>query len=173
MQGIVVGLDRETGRLLWRRPVGIHNGHDNDGLLAMRGEYDRLQTPAVFGSTVFVPVTNGAVRVSSQTSLEPVGPYKGELVALAAATGEVEWKHRFPAPVFGPVTVSNDLVFASSLNGVTAALDAGSGEEVWRAKLPGHTEGGMAIVGDVLLARSGSPGLYSEMPRLLAYRLAG
>lgn len=188
MQGIVVGLDRETGKLLWRRPVGIHNGHDNDGLLAMRGEYERLETPAVFypglyggvfgpaslrRSTVFVPVTNGAVRVSSQTALEPVGPYKGELVALDVATGAVEWKHRFPAPVFGPTTVSNDLVFTSSLNGVTVALDADSGEEVWRAKLPGHTEGGMTIAGDVLLARTGSPRLYGEMPRLMAYRLAG
>ncbi|HEU4462734.1 MAG TPA: PQQ-binding-like beta-propeller repeat protein [Solirubrobacterales bacterium] len=188
MQGIVVGLDRETGKLLWRQPVGIHNGHDNDGVLAMRGEFERLEIPAIFypglyggvfgpaalrGSTVFVPVTNGAVRVSSQTSLEPVGPYKGELVALDVATGAVEWKHRFPAPVFGPTTVSNDLVFASALNGVTAALDARSGEEVWRAKLPGHTEGGMTIAGDVFLARTGSPGLYGEMPKLLAYRLAG
>jgi outer membrane protein assembly factor BamB len=186
MQGIVVGLDQETGKLLWRRPVGIHNGHDNDGVLEMRGEYGRLRTPAIFypglyggvfgpaslsSSTLFVPVTNGAVRVSSQTSLEPVGPYKGELVALDLASGAIKWKHRFSAPVFGPTTVSNDLVFASSLNGVTVALDVSSGEEVWRAKLPGHTEGGMAIAGDVLLARTGSPGLYAEAPRLLAYRL--
>lgn len=188
MQGIVVGLDRETGKLLWRRPVGIHNGHDNDGLLAMRGEYAKLETPAVFypglyggvfgpvalrGSTVFVPVTNGAVRVASQTALEPVGSYKGELVALDVATGAVEWQRRFPAPVFGPATVSNDLVFAASLDGVASALDVHSGREVWRAKLPGHTEGGMTLTGDVLLARSGSPGLYGETPRLLAYRLGG
>ncbi|HEU5062487.1 MAG TPA: PQQ-binding-like beta-propeller repeat protein, partial [Solirubrobacterales bacterium] len=45
MLGIVVGLDQKTGKLLWRRPVGIHNGHDDDGLLAMRGEYGKLKTP--------------------------------------------------------------------------------------------------------------------------------
>ena len=31
--GILVELDAQTGRLLWQRPVGVHNGHDNDGLL--------------------------------------------------------------------------------------------------------------------------------------------
>jgi len=188
MQGIVVGLDRETGELLWRQPVGIHNGHDNDGLMAMRGEYEKLDTPAVFfpglyggvfgpsslsGSTLFVPVTNGAVRVTSQTALEPVGPYEGELVALDVGDGSVKWKQSFPAPVFGPTTVSNDLVFVSSLDGVAAAFDIHSGDRVWRAKLPGHTEGGMAFSGDSLLVRTGSPGLYGEMPKLLAYRLAG
>ena len=188
MQGIVVGLDRKTGEPLWRRPVGIHNGHDNDGLLAMRGEYGKLNTPAVFypglyggvfgpaslsGSTLFVPVTNGAVRVASQTALEPVGPYEGELVALDVTDGSVWWKQSFPSPVFGPTTVSNDLVFVSSLDGVAAAFDVHSGKQVWRANLPGHTEGGMAFSGDSLLMRTGSPGLYGEMPKLLAYRLTG
>lgn len=188
MQGIVVALDQKTGKLLWRRLVGTHNGHDNDSLRAMKGEFERLKTPMVVypglyggvfgplslrGSTVFVPVVNGAVRVTSQTSLEAVGPYEGELVALDVATGEVEWKHGFPDPVFGPTTVTNDLVLASSLGGVTFALEAGSGKEVWREKLPGHTEGGMTLVGDTMLVRTGSPGLWGETPKLLAYRLPG
>lgn len=188
LAGIAIALDRETGELLWRRPVGIHNGHDDDGLLAMRGEYEKLKTPmtvypglyggvmgpiSLRGSTVFVPVSNGAVRVPSQTALEPVGPYTGELVALDVATGAVEWKQRFPSPVFGPTTVTNDLVFVSSLDGITAAFEAGSGKEVWRRKLPSQTEGGMTVVGDTLLVRTGSPGLSGEMPKLMAFRLPG
>ncbi len=43
--GIVVALDADTGKPVWKRPVGTHNGHDDDGLLAMRGEYSKLKTP--------------------------------------------------------------------------------------------------------------------------------
>ena len=31
--GILIELDAQTGKLLWKRPVGGHDGHENDGLL--------------------------------------------------------------------------------------------------------------------------------------------
>src|SRR5271165_2188298 len=31
--GILIELDAQTGKLLWKRPVGVHSGHENDGLL--------------------------------------------------------------------------------------------------------------------------------------------
>ena len=31
--GILIELDAQTGKLLWQRPVGGHDGHENDGLL--------------------------------------------------------------------------------------------------------------------------------------------
>jgi len=31
--GILIELDAHTGKLLWSLPVGVHNGHDRDGLL--------------------------------------------------------------------------------------------------------------------------------------------
>ena len=34
LAGIVVALDRRTGKPVWKRVVGRHNGHDNDGLHA-------------------------------------------------------------------------------------------------------------------------------------------
>ncbi len=37
--GFVLALDAETGKLLWRRSVGTHNGHDEDGVFAMKHEY--------------------------------------------------------------------------------------------------------------------------------------
>ncbi|HEU4739758.1 MAG TPA: PQQ-binding-like beta-propeller repeat protein [Solirubrobacterales bacterium] len=184
--GIAVALDSASGELLWRHPLGIHNGHDHDGLLAMRGEAERLKLPLVSypgiyggvfgpislrGSTAYIAVNNGAVRVTSQESLEAVGSYRSELIALNVGTGKIEWKHDLPDPILGPTTVTNDLVLASSLGGDVFALDADSGERVWGAKLPDHSEGGMAVVGKDLLVRSGSFGLYGEMPRLVAYRL--
>ncbi len=43
--GIVIALDPQSGKLVWKRSVGTHNGHDNDGLYAMRHEYSKLKTP--------------------------------------------------------------------------------------------------------------------------------
>jgi len=187
LAGIAVALDQETGELLWRRPVGVHNGHDNDGLLAMRGEYEKLKTPMLIypglyggvmgnislrGSTVFVGIVNGPVRVLSQGDLRPSGAYKGELVALDVATGEVEWKRQLSSPIFGPTTVTNDLVITASLEGGVFAFDAESGREAWRKGVPGVTEGGTAVSGDTLLLRTGSPAFAGEMPKLMAYRLA-
>jgi outer membrane protein assembly factor BamB len=183
--GILVALDRETGKPLWRRPVGVHNGHDNDGLLAMRGEDEDLKIPmtvypgifggitgplSVQGSTVFVPVVNGGARVVSHTKVNPVGTPRGELVALDLATGEVRWKQRFPAPVFGPTTVTNDLVFVTSFDGVLSAFEVSSGKKAWSEKLSKSAEGGMTLTDDTVLVRTGY--LFGGDPlELQAYRL--
>ncbi len=107
----MIALDAETGKLLWKRPVGTHNGHDNDGLYAMRHEYSRLSLGetvypgllggviapmATNGSTVFVPVVNHSVSFTSQTEPQESGPATGELVALDVATGAVKWDRNCP-----------------------------------------------------------------------------
>jgi len=182
--GVLVAVDRNTGRLLWRTPVGIHNGHDNDGLLAMRGKYGRLKTPmtvypgtyggvaaplSVQGPTGLVPVVNEGTRLRSQTEAKSVGTPTGELVAVNIGTGAIKWKRRLPAPLFGPTTVTNDLVFATTSDGGLFAFEVGTGEEVWKKRIPMTVEGGMTISGDTLLVRAGAPA--SEEPKLLAYRL--
>jgi hypothetical protein len=72
---------RTSGALLWKTPVGEHNGHDNDSLLALSHQITlkfpytgaivyRRQLPtsanapiAVFGNTVLVPA--GGPKTSS------------------------------------------------------------------------------------------------------------
>ncbi|HKF81341.1 MAG TPA: PQQ-binding-like beta-propeller repeat protein [Solirubrobacterales bacterium] len=184
--GVLAAVDQRTGNLLWRTPLGVHNGHDNDGLLAMRGELASLKTPmdvypgtfggvaapmSVRGSTVFVPVVNGGTRLLSQTNTESLGTPRGELVAVDIGTGAIKWKRRFPSSLYGPTTTTNDLVFSTTFDGRLFALDADSGKEAWEEDLPVIVEGGMAISGDMLLARAGSAA--TETPKLLAYRLAG
>jgi glucose dehydrogenase len=188
LSGIVVALDRETGELLWRRPVGIHNGHDNDGLVAMRGEYDKLKIPmtvypgllgGVFGSmstdgsTVFVPVVNHATTLVDQINAEEDRAYTGELVALDLASGAVKWKRPFPSPPYGPTTATNDLVFAGTLEGTVYAFDAGDGREVWRESMPANLNAGFAISGGTLLVPAGYAEDETQTPALIAYRLSG
>jgi glucose dehydrogenase len=185
--GIVIAIDSQTGKLLWKRPVGTHNGHDNDGLYAMRHEYSKLKLPAtVFpgllggviapmatnGSTVFVPVVNLPVSYSTQTSNKEGGPGSGgELVALDAATGAVKWTHQFSEPAFGAVTVVNDVVFVTLFDGSLYALDASNGSVLWDTALPAGANTGVVVSGNTLIAAAGVAQSASQTPELVAYRL--
>jgi outer membrane protein assembly factor BamB len=184
--GIVIALDAQTGKLLWKRPVGTHNGHDEDGLYAMRHEYSKLRLPetvypgllggviapmATNGTTVFVPVVNHPVTYSNQTEPQENSPATGELVALNAATGAVEWDHRLPGAAYGAATAVNDLVFATTFEGTVYAFAAGSGDVAWETKLPAGTNTGVAVSGDTLIAPAGLPLARGQAPEITAYRL--
>jgi outer membrane protein assembly factor BamB len=189
--GYVIALDPKNGKLVWKRPVGKHSGHQNDGLYAMRGEYSKIETgeepvyPGVLGgviapmstdgSTVFAPVVNAPMTVlsGSETGQASVSP-SGELVALDAATGEVKWQHEFPtAPAYGATTVSNDLVFATTADGKVSGFDVKSGRLAWQIDLPAGTNSGVTIEGDTLFAPAGLPSGEGQTPQLVAYRLGG
>ena len=184
--GIAVALDRESGKLVWKRPIGIHNGHDDDGLLAMRGEASKIRAETVYpgvlggviappstdGSTVFFPVVNQSQNVVSGSEAGGGGAPGGELVALDVKTGGIEWKHKFPqATPFGATTVVNDLVFATTSDGTLYAFDADNGNDVWETALPAGINAGLAVSGDTLLAPAGVPAGPGQTPQIVAYRL--
>jgi outer membrane protein assembly factor BamB len=184
--GFVVALDAATGKLLWKRAVGIHNGHTLDSVYAMKHEYSKLHLPetvypgllggviapmATNGSTVFVPVVNHSVSYSNQTEPQESGPLGGELVALDLATGAVKWDHKFSSAAFGAATAVNDLVFATTFEGKLYALDATSGAVVWEKQLPAGTNTGVSASGNTLIAPAGLQVAAGQSPELIAYRL--
>jgi outer membrane protein assembly factor BamB len=188
--GWVVALDAKSGKLVWKRPVGTHNGHDDDGLYAMRGEYSRIEKGTVYpgvlggviapmstdGATVFAPVVNApATAVSGSETGEggSVAP-GGEIVALDVATGTVEWKHKFPiAPVYGSTTVVNDLVFTTTSDGRVHGFDTSSGRLAWQVSLPAGTNAGVMVGGDTLIAPAGFATEEGQTPEIVAYSLGG
>ncbi len=186
--GIVTAVDTATGKPVWTRPVGAHNGHDDDGLLAMRGELSKLKTPmtvspgtlggviapmASDGSMVYVPVVNHAISVTSPTEISESASLSGELVAIDAQTGAVRWKHEFSSAPFGAPLVINDVVFATDFEGGIYALDAKSGGELWADVLPSGINAGLAASGDTLLAPAGAASAEGQLPQIVAYRLGG
>jgi outer membrane protein assembly factor BamB len=187
--GIVLALDAKSGKPVWERKVGKHNGHDDDGLLAMRGETEKLKTPmvvypgslggviapmAIDGKNVYVPVINGPLEIVSQTERQEPGPLNGELVALDIATGAVRWKREFASsPPFGFTTVVNDLVFTTTYDGKVHAFETGSGQPAWQATLPAGTNSGVAIEGDMVVVGAGIAAAEGQTPQLVAYRLGG
>jgi outer membrane protein assembly factor BamB len=184
--GTVVAVEQGTGKLLWKRNVGQHNGHENDGLYAMKHEYSKLHMPetvepgllggviapmATNGSTVFVPVVNIPVHYTSQTENTEGPASTGELVALDAATGAVRWVQKLSSPAFGAATAVNDVVFLSIASGALYAFDDSNGEVAWQAQLPAGSNTGVAVSGDTLIAPAGLASAEGQTPELVAYRL--
>src|SRR5262249_2976819 len=95
--GIVIALDPSTGKLLWKLPVGVHNGHDNIGLLADT-KAATLKTPitvepgdlggiesqlASNGKTLFAAVNDLPVTYKGPTDMDAsfnLKAAKGEMV---------------------------------------------------------------------------------------------
>jgi outer membrane protein assembly factor BamB len=187
--GIVAALDAKTGKPVWKKTVGKHNGHDDDGLLAMRGETSKLKPPylvypgslggviapmATDGKTVFIPVINTPLEIVTQTERQEPGPLGGELVALDVKTGALKWKHEFPnAPAYGFTTVANDIVFATTSDGNVQAFDTNTGRVVWQETLPSGTNAGVMVAGDMMIAPAGLAASEGQTPQLVAFRLGG
>jgi outer membrane protein assembly factor BamB len=152
----------------------------------MRGEFAKLRAPetvypgalggviapmATDGSSVFVPVVNHPVTITSQTAKQESGPASGELVALDLATGALRWARRFPSPALGAATVVNDVVFVTTFDGTLYALDSATGEPLWQSHLSAGSNTGVAVSGRTLLAPAGAALASGQEPELEAFRL--
>jgi outer membrane protein assembly factor BamB len=110
--GIMVAVSAQTGKVLWKLPVGVHKTPANDSLvteysspkqafhsklgktiLSEPGEFGGVESqPATNGSTVFAAVNNLALPMpdtgSAATSKESAAQAAKALKALAAATSK-------------------------------------------------------------------------------------
>jgi glucose dehydrogenase len=173
--GEVVGLDPDTGKVLWQRPVGTHR---NDGLKALPGPTEVY--PGTYGGVLTPPATaNGVVyvaTVNAPTKLPPdqpsyfggeMGTHDGEVVAIDAANGKVVWDAKVPGDPLGGATVVNDLVFTALLDGTVVALQRDTGKIVWKYDTGGGINGWLSVVGDSIYVPVGQ----HNPPELVALRL--
>jgi outer membrane protein assembly factor BamB len=181
--GIVTAVDVKTGKPVWSTPVGEHNGHDEDGLLAMNGQSSKIKKgeilpgnlggvispPAANSTTVFVPVVNHAIEVTPSQTLGEAGGLEGGMVALDIETGKVKWEESYPAAAFGSPVVMNDVVFFTTFDGTVHGLDANSGGELWTASLPAGANSGVTASGDTLIVPAGIATAEGQTPEIVAY----
>jgi outer membrane protein assembly factor BamB len=188
--GYVYALNARSGALLWKTPVGAHNGHDNDSLLALSHQVTvtfpytiepgalggilsdlAVADGSVYAATIDLPITY--TSKSSVTGNKAAGPETGELEALSLATGTVEWDTRFSSMPLGAATVSNDLVFTTLYNGALVALNRSTGAIVYRHQLPTSSNAPIAVFGNTVLVPAGGPKTSSTggggTPQLVAY----
>jgi outer membrane protein assembly factor BamB len=185
--GYVYEMNAQTGKLIWKTPVGEHNGHDNDSLEALEHKVTLtapytslpgplggvLTNPALAGNTVYVPTVNVALAFTSLdqgAATKPVGRAGGELDALNLATGKVEWDTKLPSLPLGAATVSNDLVFTTTLRDLVA-LNRRTGAIAFERKLPTSANSPIAIAGNtVIVPAGGVTGRQpSRDPQVVAY----
>ena len=172
--GYVYAINAQTGALVWKTPVGEHNGHDNDGLLAMEhklhlkapftiepGELGGvLSNPAVAGDTVYVSTVDEPIIYSKLTDILGSGilhPPTGDFEALNLATGKVEWDTKLPQMALGAATVSNDLVFTTLYGGELIAMNTATGAIVYRHQLPTSTNAPLVVAGNTVIVSAGGP----------------
>jgi outer membrane protein assembly factor BamB len=189
--GIAIANDAQTGKLLWKTPIGVHNGHDNDGLLTehsatghgkvkeppyttLPGEYGGIESPyASDGTTAYFPMNNFGVYSKSQAANGATDFNKGTgvMVAIDQNTGKIKWQHKFTHSPFGAATVSNDLVWTTTYDGTVWALNKNTGAAVWHMKLPAGTNSTLAIDGDTVITGAGLPLKANEKPSFVAYKI--
>lgn len=183
--GFVVAVDVKTGKPVWRTSVGQHNGHDKDNIYAMKGEYDKIKPGEVFPGAlggvvalpaadekrIYVPLVNHSATLvnGEQTSEESAAT--GEVAALDLATGKILWTTEMSQPAYGSLLVTNDVVFATTADGVIHALTTAKGGELWQAALPSGTNAGVMVSGDTLVAGAGLPVAEGQQPQLVAFKL--
>jgi alcohol dehydrogenase (cytochrome c) len=172
--GIVYAMNAATGALLWKTPVGEHNGHDDYPVLLLEHKLT-LKVPftmvpgslggvladmALEDNTVYV-ATNDVPLVTTNMNYpvgdEGTGAASGEVEALNLATGKVEWDTKVPNMPLGAATVSNDLVFTTLYNGVLIAVNRNTGAIVFRKTLPTSTNAPIAIAGNSVIVPAGAP----------------
>ena len=191
--GDVYAMNAATGALLWKTPVGVHDGTDNDSLLLLEhkltiklpytfepGALGGILTDmAVADGSVYVATINLALKATTMSSVngDAAGPggESGEIEALSLATGKVEWATKVPTLPLGAATVSNDLVFTTLYNGTLLALNRATGAIVSQVKLPTSTNSPIAIAGNTVLVPAGGPKASAKVsgsPQLVAYTVS-
>jgi outer membrane protein assembly factor BamB len=187
-QGYVYAIDADNGTIVWKKPVGTHNGHDQDNVPALQGQYDSMPKlpitvlPGILGGVetqmafadgvVYAPIVNVPVLFKTQEDLAlqiPKGT--GEMVALNVGDGSVKWKRDLAQPAYGAATISNDLVFTTTFEGKLIALNRDTGGVVWEKQMPAGTNATVAIVGDTLITAASFPQSKSQQAVIIAYRL--
>ena len=192
--GIVYAMNASTGALLWKTPVGVHNGTDDAGLLLLEHKLTIklpytwepgslggvLTNLAVADGSVYAAAINVALKSTTMSSVDGDasggGAAGGDVVALNLATGAVEWSTTVSSLPVGAATVSNDLVFTTLFNGTLIALNRSTGAIVFQRKLPTTTNAPLAVFGNTVLVAAGGPETSAKGgggdPQLVAYTVA-
>jgi alcohol dehydrogenase (cytochrome c) len=192
--GILIELSAQTGKLLWKLPVGVHSGHDNDGLLTEHATpTSPFPMPATFvlepgvfggiesqlatnGSTTFAAVTNLAVPMTvdgvaenSQAFEASIAKATGEMVAVDQDTGKIEWHDKLPSSPYGAAAVTNDVVFTTTYNGYLYAFNAATGAILLKTPLSAGSNAPVTIDGDYVIVGAGVQSKGQQL--IIAYKI--
>ena len=195
--GVLIELSAQTGKLLWKLPVGVHTGHENDGLLTEHlTPTAPIPLPAKFtlepgvfggvesqlasnGSATFAAVNNLAVPLtaahglaeSAKTFAGSIPKATGEMVAVNQDTGRIEWDDKLPSSPYGAATITNNVVFTTTYHGDLYAFNAATGAILLKTPLSAGSNAPVTIDGDYVIVGAGSAFSKSQQALIIAYKL--
>lgn len=174
--GRVLGLDADSGDLLWDTPVGVHQ---NDDLTELTGPTEVF--PGLFGGVLTPPaVARGTVYVATLNAPSmhepdrenffggaPLGVMPGQVVAIDARDGSIAWDTQIDGDPLGGALVVGDLVFTGTFQGSIVVLDRRRGTIVRTIDAGGGINGWPAATADTIVWPIGQ----ADPPALVAYRI--
>jgi alcohol dehydrogenase (cytochrome c) len=194
--GVLIELSAQTGKLLWKLPVGVHTGHENDGLLTEHATpASPIPLPAKFtlepgvfggvesqlasnGSATFAAVNNLAVPMTahglgegSKAFAASIPKASGQMVAVNQDTGTIEWDDKLPSSPYGAATITNNVVFTTTYHGDLYAFNAATGAILLKKPLSAGSNAPVSIDGDYVIVGAGSAVAKSQQPLIIAYKL--
>ena len=185
--GIVLAVDASTGKLLWKRPVGVHKGPANIGEIADNNAKS-IKAPVTIepgplggvesqlasnGKTVFAAINDLAVKYNGGSiagSLNFFGG-KGELVAINQSNGKILWDHHFKHSSFGAVSLTNNVAFTTTFDGTLWALNTSNGKVLWHKQLSAWTNTPVTINGNMVITGGTFPHEKGETAQIQAFTL--
>jgi alcohol dehydrogenase (cytochrome c) len=187
--GTVYEMNAASGKLLWKTPVGVHNGHDNDSLNALT-HAKKLKLPLTYepgalggiltnmayaGNVIYVATCNVLFDFTKNDQVNGAPPSaanaSGAVLALNATTGAIEWSTKVDTLPVGAMTISNNLVFTTLVSGKLVAFNRATGALVFTQKLPRTTNSTLAIAGNTIIVPTGGPkfGTAKGKSQIIAY----
>lgn len=194
-------LDAASGTEVWTVPVGpltapplvtgdvvILAANDQlagysaaDGTVRWTREVGRVEhRPAIAGTRLYVPVSDGRLLALELASGEPVweadlgigpteplvdedrlfvGTSDKSFFSLALKTGKENWRQRVAAAVIGPPAVDAQHVYVVALDNLLRAFDRRNGARRWQKDLKYRPSAGPIVVG----ATVGGPGRFQRL----------
>lgn len=190
--GDVAAVDTVTGQLIWKIPVGTHNGYgdghdlpaDGSTVQSWPGLYGGVETgPAYQNNTLYVSVVEMPSGFSANAGFdEQASDYNGAtglLLAIDAPTAQIQWQVELPQLPFAAVTAANDTLFVPLMNGTFNAYDANDGTQLFTFQAGNGFAAPPSVAGDLVIGVAGGI-LFGDVPEdlekkaeIIAFRLPG
>lgn len=116
-EGLVVALNKETGKKLWTRKV--NQAQTGVWFWVKHWFVTRDPNSEIVGG---IAAENGMLLLAS---------YAGEVIALSQESGAELWRKQLPGEVVSSPRTNGNVVAAQTVNGKLFALDAKTGEQLW------------------------------------------
>jgi alcohol dehydrogenase (cytochrome c) len=194
--GILIELNAQTGKLIWKLPVGVHSGPQNAGLITENATpASRIPLPARFslepgvfggivsqlasnGTTTFAAVNDLAVPLTVKGVAESYKAYQasvskatGQLIAVNQDTGKIEWDDQLPSSPYGAATVTNNVVLTTTFSGYLYAFNAATGATLLKTPLSAGTNAPVTIDGDYVIVGAANALSKGQRPLIIGYEL--